>query len=881
MSFGLRKRVGGRTIRVRILMIAWMPSLALLLIGGTISGYLAYHSYQAKQVGSTLRDGTSAGRLFIPAFYGELQASAAVIADPQHSTSDLQAKRARTDAVLSDYASYSKRIGKHASAQYNVAEGRLMAALGGLPALRERVNNGQASLIEAESYYGQVVALTSSAVSALGRSAPDAHSAIEEMTSQNLVNIGTAMSQSNALAYAAFSDAGMNSPQYEQFLRTAGSYRQTFATYAADLPSAERKQAQALMSSKAWNQQLRVEQAVLVSKTPVITVQAGTNQQGTDQNGVWTPVTSKLPPNRFAQLPISRKAWEAASNEVATQLTDIAVEHTAYGASLAAKVASKELREAYLAGGSLLVFAIIVLLLTTRESNKLIDRLRRLRGETMELAQTHLPLIVSRLQDGETVDVSKEMPPLQYGRDEIGQVADAFGYAQRVAVQAAVQEADTRAGLRSVFLNIAYRSQVIVHRQLKVLERAEQFEEDPEQLKLLFELDHLSTRARRNAENLVILGGGQPGRQWRQPVPLLQVVRGAISEAEDYARVSVGALPRLAINGNAVADVIHLLAEIVDNATSFSPPMSRVEVRGNQVGRGLVLEIEDQGLGIPEEQLAQFNEMMLDPPDFQALSLREEPRLGMFVVAQLAQSQGIRVTLTPSPAYGGTKVVVLLPTPLLDTSSGTQTSRALAESAVPAPIAKLSAGKALTGKIPTVQTPAVEAPAVEAPAVEAPAVEVPVVEVPSAPGPTVPVPTGPVSAGPMSTADASTAEAIAKALAAEASSPTVPSMNTLHERMAFQDEFHPGTTGEFALDTNPGPLMPPPASARNGRPALPRRSRQTHLSDRLRSPQAAPGLGSEDLREPAVTDPEEARNRMAAFQRGTRRGRSEDPDESA
>jgi hypothetical protein len=377
-----------------------------------------------------------------------------------------------------------------------------------------------------------------------------------------------------------------------------------------------------------------------------------------------------------------------------------------------------------------------------------------------------------------------------------------------------------------VFLNIAYRSQVIVHRQLNVLERAERFQEDPEQLELLFELDHLATRARRNAENLVILGGGQPGRRWRNPVPLLQVTRGAISEAQDYARVSIAQLPQVSIRGSAVADVIHLLAELVDNATSFSPPMSRVEVRGNVVGRGLVLEVEDQGLGIPLEQLDQLNAMLKDPPEFHMIALREEPRLGMFVVAQLARSQGIRVTLTPSPAYGGTRAVILLPNELLDSD--------IVQSSL----------------------------------------------------------SGDVNSSDQKSAQVGTA----------ADRRQLISGHSLHEQMAFNREVSDGTPAD-GYRTTPKPFQPvvhhgalqpadaqwseepvtaprtlPPGMPLGGspRPALPKRNRQAHLDNRLRSsPGRAPDI---EVAEPPLTDPDQARRRMAAFQRGTQQGRSHRPD---
>ncbi|WP_433635276.1 sensor histidine kinase [Nocardia sp. CA-120079] len=215
----------------------------------------------------------------------------------------------------------------------------------------------------------------------------------------------------------------------------------------------------------------------------------------------------------------------------------------------------------------------------------------------------------------------------------------------------------------------------MAHRQLEVLDAAEAQQEDPAFLEVLFKLDHLATRERRNAENLIILGGERPGRQWRNPVPLHAVVRGAIAETHNYSRVRVARFPEVRINGSVIADVIHLLAELFDNATSFSPPSSWVQAAGSIVGKGAAIEIVDQGLGMPAAELERVNELLRSAPDFSLMQLSSDSRLGLIVVSQLASRTGIKVRLTESD-YGGIKAVVIVPLELLSAPTDEPTANA-------------------------------------------------------------------------------------------------------------------------------------------------------------------------------------------------------------
>ena len=278
-----------------------------------------------------------------------------------------------------------------------------------------------------------------------------------------------------------------------------------------------------------------------------------------------------------------------------------------------------------------------------------------------------LPGVVARLRRGEDVPVEELTgTTAEFGRDEIGRVGQAFDSARRTAIEAAVGEARMRRGINEVFRNLARRNQSLLHRELTVLDGMERRTTDPETLEDLFRLDHLTTRMRRHSEGLIILSGAAPGRGWVHPVRMIDVLRAAAAEVEDYSRVAVTTPSQAALTGPAVADVIHLLAELIENATTLSPSYTPVRVSGDLVASGFAVEIEDRGLGMSEQRYAELNSRLAEPPEFDVFNSEQ---LGLFVVGLLAMRHGIRVTLRLSP-YGGTTAIALIPTTLVGVEEG-------------------------------------------------------------------------------------------------------------------------------------------------------------------------------------------------------------------
>ena len=307
-----------------------------------------------------------------------------------------------------------------------------------------------------------------------------------------------------------------------------------------------------------------------------------------------------------------------------------------------------------------LVLAVALALVTARS---LIRPMRRLEAAAEETAGRRLPGVVQRLQEGEPVDLEAESaPPIEVrSHDEIGHLAEAFNSVHRVAVRVAGREAALRRSVGDMFLNLARRSQSLIERQLEVIDELERSGSEAEVRAGLGELDHLATRMRRNAENLIILSGSEPARRWRGPIDLRDVVLASVEEVKEHTRVEVLPLDQLQLAGHAAADVMHLLAELIENAVTFSAPGTKALVAGQPLPAGYLLEIEDQGLGMTNEQLVKVNQRLAKPPD---IDFALAKMLGFFVVTQLASRHAIKVQLRHS-WYGGVTALVLLPRQLL------------------------------------------------------------------------------------------------------------------------------------------------------------------------------------------------------------------------
>ncbi len=315
--------------------------------------------------------------------------------------------------------------------------------------------------------------------------------------------------------------------------------------------------------------------------------------------------------------------------------------------------------KASLIGGAVLVVLLLALLLTAIVGRTMVRPLRRLRSGALEVAGVRLPETVRRMSESDGASVPLDIEPIDVDSfDEIGEVARAFDQVHREALRLAANEAALRGNVNAMFVNLSRRSQSLVERQIRLIDDLEQGEQDPDRLSSLFQMDHLATRMRRNSENLLVLAGHEATRRWNQPVALVDVLRAAVSEIEQYERVKLNVQPGIAVRGHAVNDVVHLLAELAENATSFSSAETPVAVAGHLLSSGgVLLDITDQGVGMGAEEMAHANWRLDNPP---VVDVAVSRRMGLFVVARLAARHGIRVRLRPAPA-GGLTALVWLP----------------------------------------------------------------------------------------------------------------------------------------------------------------------------------------------------------------------------
>ncbi len=353
--------------------------------------------------------------------------------------------------------------------------------------------------------------------------------------------------------------------------------------------------------------------------------------------------------------------WRSVMAAKRSKLSDLEGSLRSAVVAAASSSEASSRRDALSVAAVSIALLVLTVLLAIAIARSVIRPVRRLTGAAGDVARD-LPAIVAAIAAGGAVP---EPEALDVRGGEMGALADAFTEVRRVAVDVAGEQAALRAGIGDMFVNLARRNQALLERQLAFIDALEKEERDPDVLEDLFRLDHLSTCMRRNAESLLILGGAEPARRWRNAVLLRDVIRAAASEVEDYQRVRVPDLDLLSVSGPVAAGLVHLLAELLENGCRFSSPETPVDVRVNQLDGVFTVTVHDRGIGMSDEALAAANAKLATPPLVDATVSRQ---LGLLVVGRLAARLGVAVRLGRS-AWGGVAAQVVVPASLVSVAA--------------------------------------------------------------------------------------------------------------------------------------------------------------------------------------------------------------------
>ncbi|MGW8066338.1 sensor histidine kinase [Streptomyces ziwulingensis] len=551
-------------------------------------------------------------------------------------TASLAAGRAASDAAIAAFLKEAHTDEVRRAESDSVREGvdRAEESLAALAGIRRGIDAGTSSPDQIMAAYTGINDDIAEALRAM-TILPDQDAQEFGQALYTQVPAGDLLSQEDALisATAATSDRRLSPAHYRTLVQAIGARRVLSAEVIARLPVEQRKPFLELAAPGGTMAKVAALEDSLID--------AGPNAR---------------------TLPFTLAQWRAAYDTTAKVTSTTALDYIDLVFTRTGPPARRAFIELIVAGTLSLASLIVSVVMSIRMARSLVGDINRLKTSSRNLTDDQLRDVVGRLRRGETVDVHTGMKSPAFVNREMAELGAAFGALQRTAVELAQEDVRLHQGINQLFVNLARRSQVLIHRQLSLLDVMERHEEDANALDRLFELDQLATRMRRYAEGLLIVSGSAPGRFWRRAVPAVDVVRGGIAETEQYARVVVLPVPAVGIQGRAAADVIHLLAELIENAEMFSPSDSEVRVSAGHAASGLVIEIDDRGLGMPPEELAAANRRLSAPLDITAL---DSTRLGLVTVGRLAHRHGIEVTLRRSP-YGGVNAVVLIPDGLLE-----------------------------------------------------------------------------------------------------------------------------------------------------------------------------------------------------------------------
>jgi signal transduction histidine kinase len=684
-------------VRSRLLLLITIPTLAALVLGGA-SMYSSVRNaltYQRVQQRATLtssiillaqrledeRDQTvyfialPAGRTVMMGQAGAQGASLKTAAEQQLAV--VRSQQTATDQVAAQVRAQLAQVMPSYTAVTQQQARDILAELSSLPALRAAATGTQIPSLVVVEKYATIINNLLVLENETAQGASDATLA-QTVRVLNLVSLMKEQaSEQRAILTAALIRGVMLNSELQSLNNAEGLQASDLQSFLLNATPAQRQ---------LWDNSVSRSFTYLASSEENQAIYLSQNT-----GAVATGGTHTLP---LLQDPTTADDWYGAmTNEINYQMGGVERTLAQDVISRSASLRNSAVTTTVIVGVAVLLFLAVALLFTALVARSMVRPLRRLRAGALEVAGVRLPETVRRMSESDGEAASADVEPIDVdSRDEIGEVARAFDAVHREAIRLASNEAALRGNVNAMFVNLSRRSQSLVERQIRLIDDLEQGEQDAERLANMFQLDHLATRMRRNSENLLVLAGHDVSRRWTQAVALVDVLRAAVSEIEQYERVSLNVQPGIQVRGQAVNDVVHLVAELAENATSFSAADTPVNISGHLLtSGGVLLDITDQGVGMGAEEMAHANWRLDNPP---VVDVAVSRRMGLFVVARLAARHGIRVRLRPA-SMGGLTALVWLPDEVIS-HDGTA-SPALRRFEAPPAVAAAPAGGRATG----------------------------------------------------------------------------------------------------------------------------------------------------------------------------------------
>ena len=668
-----RRALKNWRVRSRLLLLITIPTLTAVVLGGTrivssVQSALTFQRIeQLAQLSSHVT--TLAARL-------EDERDQTVLYIAQSEQGDKTAA-AQLSQVKQQYAlaapwvatvrSGIAGIGSTFPAQVQEDAGKIRSVLAGLPALRSESTTLRTAQ-KTKLPTGSVTGVIASYAAAIG--------SLLDIDEDIALGSGDPTLANSVRALGVVSQIEEETSQQRAALGAA----ETLQTFGPNMLAAlVTAQAEMQANIPTFEDAATPQQAALYNRTvsgPQVSAADEIEQHAIDLGNAFRNINEQL-----VNSGATTQQWISA---VSTKINDMRqVERSLVNAAVnrASALRRSAIIESIVIAAAVIIVLGLALILTSLVGRSMVRPLRRLRAGALEIAGLQLPETVRRMSESDGSGGPLTVEPIDVdSADEIGEVARAFDQVHREALRLAANEAALRGNVNAMFVNLSRRSQSLVERQIRLIDELEQGEQDAERLGSLFQMDHLATRMRRNSENLLVLAGHDSSRRWNQPVALVDVLRAAVSEIEQYERVSLNVQPGISARGHAVNDAVHLLAELAENATSFSSAETPVTISGHLLSSGgVLLDITDQGVGMGAEEMAHANWRLDNPP---VVDVAVSRRMGLFVVARLAARHGIRVRLRPA-ASGGLTALVWLPDEVVSrdgaSPSGTRSSDGLDE----------------------------------------------------------------------------------------------------------------------------------------------------------------------------------------------------------